>query len=72
MRLQNVYFFWQNLNSIVTITLIMASPIEPTPTLYGKDAVNFLKKMLAEEKKPNPKRVKFIKEAMATKFNFVD
>ena len=50
----------------------MASPIEPTPTLYGKDAVNFLKKILAEEKKPNPKRVKFIEEAMKAKFNFVD
>lgn len=64
--------FGKNLNSIVTITLIMARPIEPTPTLYGKDAVNFLKKMLAEEKNPNPKRLKFIEEAMKTKFNFVD
>lgn len=50
----------------------MASPIEPTPTLYGKDAVEFIKTMLREEKHPDPRRVKFIQSAMKTKFNFVD
>lgn len=50
----------------------MASPIEPTPTLYGKDAIQFLKEMLEEEKHPDPRRVKFIQRAMKAKFNFVD
>lgn len=64
--------FGKNLNSNVAKALIMASPIEPTPTLYGKDAIRFIKTMLREEKHPNPKRVKFIEEAMKAKFNFVD
>ena len=50
----------------------MARPIELTPTLYGKDAINFLKKMAEEEKNPDPRRVRTIKEALRTKFNHVD
>lgn len=50
----------------------MARPIEPTPTLYGKDAINFLKRMAEEEKNPDPRRVKFITEARKVKFNYVD
>ena len=49
----------------------MAKPIEPTPTLRGKDAIRFIENMIREEKNPNPARVKLIREAMSTKFNVV-
>ena len=42
----------------------MAKPIEPTPTLYGKDAQRFLKQMRKEEENPDPKRLKRIREAL--------
>jgi len=47
----------------------MARPIEPTPTLRGKDAERFIKNMIKEQINPNPKRLKIIEEAMNTKFN---
>ncbi len=47
----------------------MARPIEPTPTLMGKDAIRFIENMIREEKNPNPRRLKIIAEAMKTKFN---
>jgi hypothetical protein len=50
----------------------MASPILPTPTLRGKDAITFLEEMWEEQRNPDPRRVKFIEEAMKTKFNFVE
>ncbi len=50
----------------------MARPIEPTPTLYGKDAIEFLKRMFEEEKNPNPRRVRTIREAREIHFNHVD
>lgn len=49
----------------------MAKPIEPTPTLKGKDAIRFIENMLKEEKNPSPARVRLIREAMKTEFNVV-
>lgn len=49
----------------------MASPILPTPTLYGKDAIKFLKRMLEEERNPSPARIKTLEEAAKMKFNYV-
>lgn len=49
----------------------MAKPIEPTPTLRGKDAIRFIKNMIKEENNPSPERVKLIREAMKIKFNVV-
>ncbi len=49
----------------------MAKPIEPTPTLRGKDAERFIRYMIKEEKHPDPKRLKRISEAMKTKFRVV-
>ncbi|MBS3060556.1 MAG: hypothetical protein J4432_03545 [DPANN group archaeon] len=46
----------------------MAKPIRPTPTLRGDDAIKFLKNMLLEEKKPNPKRIKFIEDSLKIDF----
>lgn len=50
----------------------MAKPIEATPTLRGADAVRFIKKMIKEERNPNPKRIAFIKKALNTKFHVVN
>lgn len=50
----------------------MASPILPTPTLYGKEAIRFLKKMLEEERNPSPARVRTLKEAAKIRFNYVE
>ena len=50
----------------------MARPIEATPTLYGKEAISFLKHMLEEQKNPNPRRIKTLQEAAKIKFNYVD
>ena len=47
----------------------MAKPIRATPTLRGEDAVRFIKNMIKEGKSPNPKRIKFIREALKVKFN---
>jgi hypothetical protein len=44
----------------------MAKPIEPTPILEGKDAERFLQSMLNEQSHPDPKRLDFLKEAMAS------
>ncbi|MEK6809915.1 MAG: hypothetical protein AABY40_04525 [Nanoarchaeota archaeon] len=49
----------------------MAKPIEPTPTLRGKDAIRFIQNMVKEEKNPSPERIKFIRESMKIKFNVV-
>ncbi len=46
----------------------MVKPIEPTPTLYGKDAVRFLRKMIKEQEHPSAKRIKIIEEAMKCNF----
>lgn len=46
----------------------MAKPIEPTPTLRGKDAIRFIQNMIKEEKNPNPKRIAFLKKAEKMKF----
>ncbi|MDO8511586.1 MAG: hypothetical protein Q7S55_05485 [Nanoarchaeota archaeon] len=35
----------------------MAKPIEPTPTLRGKDAIRFIQNMIKEERNPDPKRI---------------
>ncbi|OIO34063.1 MAG: hypothetical protein AUJ70_01885 [Candidatus Omnitrophica bacterium CG1_02_40_15] len=43
----------------------MAKPIEAGIELEGDEAVRFVKRMLKEEAEPNPKRVKFIREALA-------
>jgi len=37
----------------------MAKPIEPTPTLYGKDAITFIEEM---EKLPTPEDREFRKK----------
>ena len=39
----------------------MANPIEPTPTLYGEDAVFFLKQI---SKPPTPEKIEFMKEVL--------
>ena len=41
----------------------MAKPIEPTPTLRGKDAIRFIQNMIREERNPNPKRIALLKRA---------
>ncbi len=43
----------------------MAKPIESGIELEGDAAVRFIKRMLAEQANPNPKRVKIIREALA-------
>ena len=42
----------------------MAKPIQPTPTLSGKDAERFLEKMLKEQTNPDPERIKIIRQAL--------
>jgi len=42
----------------------MAKPIQPTPILEGKDAERFLESMLKEQTDPDPKRIRFIREAL--------
>lgn len=42
----------------------MAKPIASTPILEGKDAERFLDIMLKEQTDPDPKRIKFIREAL--------
>ena len=49
----------------------MAKPIRPTPTLRGADAIRFVKSMIREEARPDPKRIAFIKNALKTKFDVV-
>ena len=41
----------------------MAKPIEPTPTLRGKDAIRFIQDMIKEERNPDPKRLALLKRA---------
>ena len=41
----------------------MANPIKPTPTLYGEDAKNFLKKI---EEPPRREAIDFMKEILET------
>lgn len=48
--------------------LVMASPILPTPTLYGKDAIRFLKEVFEEQRNPSPNRLKTLDEAAKIKF----
>ncbi len=47
----------------------MAQAIEPTPTLRGEKAINFLHEMLEEQNNPNPERLKLLEEAAQIKFN---
>ena len=48
----------------------MAKPIAPTPILDGKDAKRFLEIMLKEQVDPDPKRIKFIREALESSKKF--
>jgi hypothetical protein len=48
----------------------MAKPIEATPTLRGKEAIDFIKRMLEEERNPSKKRIKMLEEARKAKFNW--
>ena len=50
----------------------MAKPIRATPTLRGEDAVRFIRNMIKEERRPNPKRIALIKRALSVKFNIID
>ncbi len=50
----------------------MAKPIRPTPTLRGEDARRFIRDMIKEEKRPDPKRLKFIDESLKMKFEVVN
>jgi hypothetical protein len=50
----------------IALVVDMAKPIEPTPILEGKDAERFLRSMLNEQSHPDPKRLDFLKEAMAS------
>ncbi len=47
----------------------MAKPIRATPTLKGDDAINFIKAVIKEEKRPSKNRISLIKEASRIKFN---
>ena len=64
--------FHKHLNRSFSSLFVMARPIEVTPTLYGKEAIAFLKHMLEEQKNPNPRRIKTLQEAAKIKFNYVD
>ena len=46
----------------------MAKPIRATPTLRGIEAVNFVKEMLREERRPSKARIRLIKEAIQLNF----
>ena len=46
----------------------MAKPIEPTPTLYGKDAIRFFEELIAEQNNPSKERKEFLNEARRIKF----
>jgi hypothetical protein len=46
----------------------MAKPIESTPSLRGKDAIRFIRRMKEEEKNPNPTRIATIKRALEMEF----
>ena len=48
----------------------MAKPIRATPTLKGNEAINFIKEVLKEEKRPSKVRIDLIKEASKIRFNF--
>ena len=48
----------------------MAKPIRATPTLKGIDAINFIKEVISEEKRPSKVRINLIKEASKIKFNY--
>ncbi len=41
----------------------MAKPIRATPTLYGKDAIRFIKTMIEEEKNPSKNRLRTLQSA---------
>jgi hypothetical protein len=45
----------------------MAKPIRATPVLKGKDAINFVKNMIKEEKNPSKDRINFINNALSKK-----
>ena len=49
----------------------MAKPIEPTPTLRGKDAVRFIQNMIKEEINPDPKRIATLEKAKKIKFKVI-
>jgi len=42
----------------------MAKPISPTPVLKGKDALVFMRSIVAEQKRPSAKRLRFIRRAL--------
>jgi len=42
----------------------MSKPIKPTPILRGEDAKIFDEVLAQEERKPNQKRIDFIKESI--------
>ncbi len=46
----------------------MAKPIEPTPTLKGEAAIQFLKDVFEEQKNPSPERIRLLEEASKIKF----
>ena len=46
----------------------MATPIEGSPTLKGKEAIRFLKQVLEEQRNPSPARIKFLREARSKRF----
>ena len=50
----------------------MARPIEPTPTLYGKDADEFARKMFAPPTKEDKKLAKELWETFKDHDPFVD
>lgn len=47
----------------------MAKPIRATPTLKGTEAINFIKEVVKEQKRPSKARINLIKEASKIKFN---
>ncbi|MDI6738471.1 MAG: hypothetical protein QME12_08250, partial [Nanoarchaeota archaeon] len=58
--------------SYLKVLIKMAKPIRATPTLRGEDAARFVRNMIREETRPNPKRIAFIKKALSTKFNVIN
>ena len=49
----------------------MAKPIEPTPTLRGKDAERFIKQMIKEEKNFDFERFKILERARKKRFRVI-
>ena len=60
---------WKSIYTSEYILHTMAKPIRATPTLRGKEAVDFIREVIREQEHPSEARVKLIKAALKMKFN---